>query len=358
MPSRTQPGATAGWRDYLLALVAVVAALVLRYLLNPILGQQGPYLILTLAIVLPALYGGFGPALFATVLSTLVGTWLFIGSPGGADVFQPANIGRTLLFVAIGLSISVIGGRLRNSQLALADNVRRLRASNRGKDDALATLGHEIRNPLAALQSAHELLKRFPDQPDKVARLSDVIQRQVAQMNRMADDLLDLSGISRGEVVIERRPVVLQAVLRQALEQCGPLVERKKHQLRTELEPAPVEVLGDEARLVQVFANLLTNAAKYTEPGGDILLRLRRQAPRTAIVTVQDNGIGMDPEGIAELFEPFVQATAASTNQERGLGLGLAIVRKIVERHGGGVQARSAGLGHGSELTVTLPLGV
>jgi signal transduction histidine kinase len=344
------------WRDYLLALAAVAAALALRYLLNPILGQQGPYLILTLAVVVPALYAGFGPALFATFLATVVGTWLFIGSaPGAADVFQPSNIGRTLLFVAIGVSISVIGGRLRRSRLELAASVLRLRASNRAKDDALATLGHEIRNPLSALQSARELLRRFPDQPDTVAKVGDVVQRQVAQMTRMADDLLDLSGITRGEVAIQHRRVVLQPVLRQALEQCSALVARKGHRLKVELDAAPAEVVGDEARLVQVFANLLTNAAKYTPQGGEIVLSLRAHHG-VAIVTVEDNGIGMDPDAIAELFEPFVQAPGAAANQERGLGLGLAIVRKIVELHGGEVQAHSEGLGRGSEVTVRLPL--
>jgi signal transduction histidine kinase len=314
------------WRDYLLALAAVAAALALRYLLNPILGQQGPYLILTLAVVVPALYAGFGPALFATFLATVVGTWLFIGSaPGAADVFQPSNIGRTLLFVAIGVSISVIGGRLRRSRLELAASVLRLRASNRAKDDALATLGHEIRNPLSALQSARELLRRFPDQPDTVAKVGDVVQRQVAQMTRMADDLLDLSGITRGEVAIQHRRVVLQPVLRQALEQCSALVARKGHRLKVELDAAPAEVVGDEARLVQVFANLLTNAAKYTPQGGEIVLSLRAHHG-VAIVTVEDNGIGMDPDAIAELFEPSFTYSYST---------GLA----LMPRSGGAIQA-------------------
>jgi signal transduction histidine kinase len=345
------------WGDYGAALLAVLAALLLRFVLNPILGNQGPYLILTLPVVLAALYGGFGPAIFATVLSTLAGTWLFIGSGGGlSDLLQPANFGRTVLFVLIGTSISFIGGRLRRSRLQLAGLVRQLRVSNRAKDDALATLGHEIRNPLAALLSAQQVLRLAPDQPDKVVRATGVIERQVAQIARMADDLLDLSSITRGEVAIRTERVDLRDVLAQAQEQSRPLMAAKAHHLQVDLGTAGADVVGDRARLVQVFANLLGNAAKYTDAGGELVLAMAPATHGRVAVDVRDNGTGMDPDGIAELFEPFVQAPAALGNAERGLGLGLAIVRKIVQLHGGEVQASSAGLGMGSTFTVLLPL--
>lgn len=355
--SPEHPSASAQSRDYAIALAAVLAALLLRYLLNPLLGQQGPYLILSLAVVVAALYGGFGPALFATVLSTSIGTYFFIGSGTGLqDFLQPQNISRTVLFLVIGLSIGVIGGRLRTSRHALAESVRQLRASNRAKDHAMATLGHEIRNPLSALHSAQELLRRAPDDAKRVVWASELIGRQVLQMTRMANDLVDLSGVMRGEFQLDLRPVDLRAVLAQALEQSEPLIAKKGHRLRTDLGTAPVEVLGDATRLVQVFANLLNNAAKYTDPGGEVALDLRLTAARKVVVTVRDNGIGMQPGAIDELFEPFVQAPGAASNAEGGLGLGLAIVKKIVERHGGEVSAASAGLGQGSTVTVLLPL--
>ncbi len=357
LPTPEKRKVAAPWRLYLLALAAVIAALALRYLMNPILGQQGPYLILTLAIVLAALYGGFGPALFATALGTLIGTYLFIGHDHGyRDLLVPANIGRTVLFVAIGLSIGVIGGRLRTSRHALAESVRQLRASNRAKDNAMATLGHEIRNPLSALRSSHEVLKRCSDNPERVIRASELIQRQVLQMTRMADDLLDLSSVMRSEVAIEKRRVDLRLVLGQALEQSSPLVARKTHRLHTDLGTETVVVVGDATRLVQVFANLLTNAAKYTDAGGELALSLHLAAGRSVVVSVRDNGAGMEPDSIADLFEPFVQAPAATPNAEGGLGLGLAIVKRIVEMHGGRVEAQSTGLGHGSTFLVTLPL--
>ena len=349
--------ASAQWRDYVLALVAVLFALGLRYLLNPLLGQQGPFLILCLAIVVAAFYGGFGPAIFATLLSTFIGTWFFVGPERGMqDFFQTANISRTVLFMVIGLSIAIIGGRLKKSRHELAESVRQLRASNRAKDNAMATLGHEIRNPLSALHSAQEVLKRAPDDAKRVTWASELIGRQVSQMTRMANDLVDLSGVMSGEFLLDPRRIDLRQVLEQALEQSGPLIEKKGHRLHTDLGDAPVEVLGDTARLVQVFANLLNNAAKYTDPGGEVTLSLRPTGMRQVVVRLTDNGIGMQPGTIDDLFEPFAQAPGAASNAEGGLGLGLAIVRKIVETHGGKVTAESPGLGQGSIVTVVLTL--
>lgn len=351
------PAADARARDYVIALAATLAGLVLRYLLHPILGQQGPYLILTFPIVLAALYGGFGPALFATVLGTSIGTYLFVSYGAGLhEVLKLANIGRTVLFLVIGLSIAVIGGRLRASRYALGKTVQQLRASNHAKDNAMATLGHEIRNPLSALLSAQELLKRFSENPKWVIHAGEVIQRQVSHLTRMADDLQELSSVMQGNVPNEPRHVDLHQVLEQALEQSGPLIAKRGHQLHTELSTQPVQVLGDETRLVQVFANLLNNAAKYTDTGGELTLSLHPVDRGRVSVTVRDNGIGMHPDSIEDLFEPFVRAPGAATNPEGGLGLGLAVVKKIVEIHGGEVSAHSAGLGQGSTVTIRLPV--
>lgn len=362
LPTPHQPpiAPAARSRDYVLALIAVFAAMTLRYLLNPLLGQQGPYLILCLAIVVAAFYGGFGPAVFATLLSAAIGTYFFMGDRYRLEViFEPQNISRTVLFLAIGLSIGAIGGRLRASRHALADSVRQLRASNRAKDNAMATLGHEIRNPLSALHSAQEVLRRAPEDPKRVVWASELIGRQVLQMTRMADDLLDLSAVMRGELRLVGQPVDLRQVVEQALEQSSALIAKKGHRLHTDLGTEPVDVVGDATRLVQVFANLLNNAAKYTDPGGELTLHIHNASPspaRNVTVNIGDNGIGMQPGAIDELFEPFVQAPGAASNAEGGLGLGLAIVRKIVEHHGGEVSAHSAGLGQGSTVTVTLPL--
>ena len=165
-----------------------------------------------------------------------------------------------------------------------------------------------------------------------------------------------VSGVMRGDLVLVQQRVNLHQVLEQAIEQSEPLMVKKGHRLHTDLGTSPIEVMGDATRLVQVFANLLNNAAKYTDPGGRIALTLRSLPSREALVTVSDDGTGMDPGSIAELFEPFVQAPGAASNAEGGLGLGLAIVKKIVERHDGTVRAASDGLGQGSTITTRLPL--
>jgi len=270
-------------------------------------------------------------------------------------VMQPENLARIVLFIVIGLAIGLMGRQLQRSRLALADKVQQLKASNRAKDNAMAVLGHEIRNPLSAIQSAQTLLQRASADESRVARASEVIGRQVAQMIRMADDLLDLSSVMRGSVQA-CEPVDLRQALQQALEQSAPLYAKKSHRLTTTLGETPVFVLGDAQRLVQVFANLLTNAAKYTDPGGDITLTLQPRGRREALVTILDNGVGLPPGSAAELFEPFVQAPGAASNAEGGLGLGLAIVRRIVNTHGGQVIAESPGLGLGSCFSVILPL--
>jgi signal transduction histidine kinase len=349
-----RPGERA-WHGYAFAVLAVAGGLLLRFVLSPLLGQQGPYLILTLSIVLAGLYGGFGPALLATVLGTLVGTYLFVGSaPGWESVLQLPNITRTMLFVAIGLSISIIGGRLKSSRLALAGSVSELRRSNRAKDHVLATVAHEIRNPLSALSTANEVLQRSSQDPARVAWAAEIVGRQVKQMSRMADELMDTSRVLHGKIDMQMTALDMRDVLRQALEQSGALIASKQHQLTSDIAEVPAPVRGDAGRLLQVFANLLNNAAKYTPAGGSISLKLAGVDTGWE-VAISDNGQGFDQGTQDELFEPFVQAPAAVANETTGLGLGLAIVKRIVEMHGGSVVASSPGTGKGATFRVLLP---
>ena len=230
-----------------------------------------------------------------------------------------------------------------------------LRAADRRKDEFLATLAHELRNPLAPVRNAVELLRVKQSADPDVARSRDVIARQVAQMARLLDDLLDVSRITRNRLELRRQPVTLESVVDNAVETSRPLLDAARHRLEVALPPQQVYIDGDSTRLAQVFANLLNNAAKYTPPGG----RIRLSAERTGdevVVSVKDNGIGFAPEMGPHLFEMFSQASPALERSQGGLGIGLSLVKALVEMHGGSVASRSAGPGTGSEFVVRLPV--
>ena len=224
--------------------------------------------------------------------------------------------------------------------------------ANRAKDEFLAMLGHEMRNPLAPIVSAIQLLKLRGD--SKSTREYEVIERQVKQMIRLVDDLLDVSRISRGKIELKRAPIDLRGVLAIAAEIAAPLFERKRQDFEVKVPPYPLVVDGDEARLTQVFANLLNNAAKYTDDGGRITLTIRHDQAQV-VVEVRDNGIGIDPALLPRVFELFVQGHQDADRTEGGLGIGLMLVRSLVVLHGGDVEARSAGLHAGSTFVVRLP---
>ncbi len=230
-----------------------------------------------------------------------------------------------------------------------------LRDANRNKDEFLAMLAHELRNPLAPISSAAQLLTTGRADPAQTARAGAVIARQATHMNRLLDDLLDVSRVTQGLVTLDKTALELKRVVADAIEQARPLIEERGHQLVVQQEPAPAMVLGDEKRLVQVLTNLLNNAAKYTPRGGKVIVRLGT-CDTNAVISVHDDGIGMAQDTLRHAFELFAQAARSPDRSSGGLGLGLALVRSLVEQHGGTVAAYSAGPGAGSEFTVTLPL--
>ncbi|MCA1855251.1 PAS domain S-box protein [Massilia oculi] len=230
-----------------------------------------------------------------------------------------------------------------------------LRAQARRKDEFLAMLAHELRNPLAPISNAAQLLAMAALDPQRVRQSSEVIIRQVRHMTSLVDDLLDVSRVTRGLVQLERGRVDIKSVLSSAVEQARPLVEARRHTLDLHIGPAPCWVDGDRIRLVQVLANLLNNAAKYTAQGGHIALSVETGAEGVTIA-VRDNGIGIDRTMLPHVFDLFTQAERTPDRSQGGLGLGLALVRSLVQLHGGRVAARSDGLGMGSTFTVTLPV--
>lgn len=226
-------------------------------------------------------------------------------------------------------------------------------ANNRRKDDFLAMLAHELRNPLAPISTAAHLLTTAPSNAAQVERSAGIIDRQVRHMRALVDDLLDVSRVTRGLVELEKQPVEVKAVVASAIEQVRPLIDERGHQLTTRMAAGDVYVLGDRTRLVQVVANLLNNAAKFTPRQG--ALRVVVEAGEHVSLCVADSGAGIEATLIPHVFDLFIQGERTPDRAQGGLGLGLALVRSLVDLHGGRVVAESPGPGLGSTFTVTLP---
>ena len=230
----------------------------------------------------------------------------------------------------------------------------KLRETDRRKTEFLGVLSHELRNPLAPIRNGLHILL-LPDVDHAAVRqVKEMMEKQVNHLTRMVDDLLDVSRITRGRIQLRREPVDLAGAVRQALESVRPLVEAQGHRLLVSLPGEPVRIEADPTRLEQVLVNLLNNAAKYTRPGGEIALIAEREGDE-AVVLVRDNGVGITAELLPKVFDLFTQADASLDRSQGGLGIGLTLVKNLVELHGGRVTARSEGPDRGSEFVVRLP---
>jgi signal transduction histidine kinase len=236
-----------------------------------------------------------------------------------------------------------------------------LQEADQRKDLFIAMLAHELRNPLSAIHNGVLVMRLRPSDDPRVEWARDVLERQIKHLTRLIDDLLDVSRIQTGRIKLQRERVDLDGVLRSALETSRPVLERSRHQVDVRMPPDPIVLMGDAVRLTQVFDNVLTNAGKYMEDGGTISVRVERipaegEEPPRARVSVRDTGIGIAEDMLPKIFELFLQGDTGGERRQGGMGLGLTLVRGLVELHGGTVQAISAGLGQGSEFVVTLPV--
>jgi PAS domain S-box-containing protein len=243
----------------------------------------------------------------------------------------------------------------KHAELELARLNQALQDADQRKDEFLATLAHELRNPLAPMRNSLSILRMKQSDPSIVARAGEVMERQMAHMVRLIDDLMDAARISQGKIGLRRERIEVRTVLDHALEASRALVDVAQHHLRIEVPEEPLWIEADFVRMSQVVANLLNNAAKYTPAGGTITLSAAAEAD-TAVIRVSDNGIGLSAEMIQSIFELFAQADDTRDRSQGGLGIGLALVRNLVELHGGTVQAESPGVGSGSTFSVRLPL--
>jgi signal transduction histidine kinase len=298
------------------------------------------------------------------VVLTINGTGPFVRTSPGEDLIVLQGFIGLLALTTLG-SAAILAERhavedeLRRANLDLEARVQErtaaLREADQRKDEFLATLAHELRNPIAALLLSVERLRRkVPAEPDSENAL-DIIDRQLQHLTRLTDDLIDINRITRGKLRLQHQKIELSQVLSVAIETVQTILQRKAHTLVLSLPEETIELDGDFVRLSQVFANLLDNAAKYTDRGGHIWVKAARQA-HEVVVTIRDDGVGIDPAVLTAVFDLFAQASQAPSSDAGGLGIGLTLVRQLVEMHGGDVTARSDGHGKGAEFAVRLPL--
>ena len=237
--------------------------------------------------------------------------------------------------------------------------MKELQLADQRKDEFLATLAHELRNPMAAISTALQLLEHIEDDPPRARKYRETAQRQMIHLVRIVDDLLDVARITRGKVELRKVEVDLAVIVREALAATRSVIEARGHELTTIVAPGAFRLVADATRLEQVVVNLLTNAAKYTDPGGQITVRLGRERTgdgELAVLSVRDTGRGIPPELIDRVFDLFMQVSPTLDRRTGGLGLGLTLVKRLVEMHGGSVAVASEGAGRGSEFTIRLPL--
>jgi PAS domain S-box-containing protein len=259
----------------------------------------------------------------------------------------------------VGVSLDVTERRrmheaLQESRLELARHAEELQRANQRKDEFLATLAHELRNPLAPIRTGMDLLAQSPDESARQRTLG-VMGRQISHMVRLIDDLLDVSRITRGKLELKRERISLASVISLAIEASRPLIERKQHTLQVAVSDGSLAFDADLTRIAQVIGNLLNNASNYTPAGGRIELSAEREGDG-AVIRVRDNGIGIPQDRLEDVFEMFSQVNRTLERSQGGLGIGLALVRSLVEMHGGSVRAESSGANQGSTFTVRLPL--
>jgi signal transduction histidine kinase len=353
--------AVPSYKRYGLALLAVGVATLLRWSLDPWLQDYFPLAYLV-AVAVVAMYGRPGPAVVAMVLGGLLADWLFIPERAEflvADQQHLAVFGlyylSSVMLIVLAMNLQRSRARLRRSKAELEVQAAQLRAADERKDRFIALMAHELRNPLACIANAVAVMRlAADDRSDRTTAAVDIIDRQSRQLKYLVDEMLDTARIRTGRIVLDCKPTELTEVIRHCVDSIRPRCARAGIELVVETPNEGVWVRGDRGRLVQILDNLLDNACKYTSAGGRICVAGRREHGGCT-VSVQDDGIGIDPASLSTVFEAFEKAQCPTEADPGGLGLGLHLVKRLVEQHGGVVAAKSSGAGEGSEFTIFLP---
>jgi len=279
---------------------------------------------------------------------------------GAADFLEKERLDATLLERSVRYALqqhryeAELERQVRERTEELARVNEALRETDQRKDAFLATLAHELRNPLAPIRNALEIMRVASSRPESIERARDIVERQVGQMVRLINDLLDVSRITRGKLALKMEPCGINEILDAAVETSRPLLDEAGLSLDRLNGVGSLRVSGDRLRLAQVFANLLNNSAKYTEPGGHVAIGAQREG-KHVVVQVRDTGVGIPRDVLPQVFELFTQVDRTLNRSQGGLGIGLALVKQIVSMHGGEVAAHSEGVGKGAEFIVRLP---
>ena len=341
----------AALKRYAMAVAAVGLALVLTMSSEPI-RSSCPSALFFAAVMLASWFGGIGPGLLATALSVGAIDY-FVMSPAFAVRIDLGDLVRILVFLVVASLISALNHMRRRLEEELRKRADTLAEVDRRKDEFLAVLAHELRTPLAAIRNALAVIRQSQD----VAAIPPAValaERQARTITRLVDDLLDASRIARGTILLRKEPADLGTIISEAVESARPAIDAKGHDLVVELPVGATSLEVDPVRIEQVVINLLNNAARYTEPGGRIRLGVGREGDQVAI-RVRDTGIGIAAARLPVIFDLYQQADRTSPSSRDGLGIGLSLVRDLVRLHGGTIEARSDGLGLGSEFLVRLP---
>ena len=377
-------------RAYLIAVGVSVVVAVVRLALSGVLGGFIPFIPFTAAVAIAAWYGGLRPGIVATILGAVAADSLFVPPRYAMAVDALRAAAGLSVFLLVGVLISWLcellhRGRhrleaereqlkasaairarmqesLRRSEelerarvLQLEALTRALTESDQRKNEFLIILAHELRNPLAPIRNLVHILRAKAVATPDLTWMPELIERQVSQMNRLVDDLTEVSRLGRSDFELRIQRVELTRLLQGAAEAARPLIEAEGHELEISLPDEPVYLDADLTRLSQVFSNLLRNAAKYTERGGQIALVCELVGGDIEIY-VRDTGIGIPADMLERIFEPFVQLEHSRGRSQGGLGIGLTLAKHLVQLHGGSLAARSDGVGRGSELVARLPV--
>jgi signal transduction histidine kinase len=343
---------------YAVAILVTAGALFFRYLMTPEWGISLPFITLYPAIAFSAWFGGFGPGVLTTCLGALAVAYFWPAHFGGTSTAGDAL--ALALFGAVGVFVSSLTRALHQARVRAeltADHLRGAREeaerANRAKDEFLAVVAHELKQPLSAMLPAVALIRQRlgPEELASAGRTLDLLNRQIAHLQRVVNDLLDASRVVRGQVTLQPRAIDAFQVMRDALEVIRPRMEERHQHLAVDVSGSAAMLNADPVRLQQVFLNVLANATAYTPPDGEI--RVSADVDTTRVVfRVRDSGEGIARDDLPRIFGLF---TRAGGRREGGFGIGLAVARSLVELHGGTIQAYSEGLGRGSEFRITLP---